>query len=193
VLKSQRSFQHPLSSHPPKIHATESTRVTLCALIPWFGIVPHTGALLQYICTVGAISVSLECGRCGNNLTRAELDGRCGVAPFGWVVEPCPCACGVARPLREARADSPDRLALCVNALLALPSLTCSLSASQLPFPPPLLPSPRMDVESLTDRDCTSGRSVADATCLGPDGFVVFWPVVFAFTAPVLEVDVVCA
>ena len=190
MLKSQRSFQHPLSSQPPNIHATESTRVTLCALIPWFGIVPHTGALLQYICTVGATSESLECGRYGNNLTRAELDGRCGVVPFGWA-ELCPSVCGVARPLREVRVDNPDRLALCVNGLLIFPSLTCSRSTSPPPVPPPLLPSPRAGVVSLADRTCLSGRRVADAMCLGPDGFVVVWPVVPPLTAPLLDVDCV--
>lgn len=161
--------------------------MTLCALIPWFGIVPQTGALLQYICTVGAISVSLECGRYGNNLTRAELDGSCGVFPLVWD-KLSPGVCGVTRPLREVRVDNPDRLALCVSELLALPSRPCSRSVS--PFPPPPLPSPRAGPESLAERVCLSGRRVADATCLGPDG-LVDWPDVLPPT-PVPDVDGEC-
>lgn len=106
----------------------------------------------------------------------------------------------MARPLREVRVDNPDRLALCVNVPVVFPSLACSRSVSPFPlppplpppFPPPLLPSPRTAVVSLADRVCRSGRRVADAICLGPDGLVVVWPVVLPPTAPLLDVDCVC-
>lgn len=65
VLKHQTSFQHPLSSQPPKIHAVLSIRVALCARIPCPGITPYTGALLQYINVAGASSTSFEKAKCG--------------------------------------------------------------------------------------------------------------------------------
>lgn len=104
----------------------------------------------------------------------------------------CPGVCGVARPLREARVDNPDRLVLCVSALFAFPSLTCSRSASPFPLPPPLPPPLLPGLVSLAERDCFSGRRVADAICLGPVGLVVVWLVVLPPTTPVLDVDGVC-
>lgn len=64
MLKHHTSLKHPFSSHPPKIQATPSTSVTLCALTLCVGSAPYTGALLQYINVAGTGS-ALPAGRCG--------------------------------------------------------------------------------------------------------------------------------
>lgn len=46
-------------------HAVVSTIFTVCARIVRFGMAPHTGALLQYMCVLDSGPASLSYGRCG--------------------------------------------------------------------------------------------------------------------------------
>jgi hypothetical protein len=72
VSKSQTSCQPPFSSQPPKIQATLSTTLTVCARQPREGMRPCTGATNQYMPVAGTSSACASCGMCGNrrNLCR---------------------------------------------------------------------------------------------------------------------------
>ena len=76
-MKDQRkhhmSLKHTFPSQPPKIHATLSASVAVCARKPWVGSQPQTGALFQYITGGGADSMSTAFGRRGHAKAKGRL------------------------------------------------------------------------------------------------------------------------